>query len=462
MGLDELHDAARGFEAFLDFGHERHAHAPGTGIAAAGFACEVAARQHGHIVLSEEGAGECRVVHPQALGHAGPQVEACVGQGDVHHLREQRRDLLELAPVEGAVLLHVRLVAPGSDAGPLHGRPHGAAVVGAVEQEGLHQGRVACHEAAAQAGQVAALGQAGEGDEVAEIRAAQACRGFQPAERRAALEVDLAVTLVGGDHEAVAVAEREELFPLGQRHDGTRGVARRADEEQLRALPDVLGHGVPVHREIARRIAGGVVRLRARQQRGAFVDLVEGIGADHGGAFARGVDHRLGEREQGLAGAVHGQDLGRGVHRDAVAPVQPLCAGFAQAGIACGGGVAGEAAQVVRQGLLDEGWRGMAGFAHAEADRRKAGGGLHPREELPQPLERVGLQMGEQGIHGAPLSVLRGRPTGPARRIPALSIRRKCLPIPFGEHERSITRKRRQRAWLPSCRCARASGFCAD
>ena len=44
-----------------------------------------------------------------------------------------------------------------------------------------------------------------------EIAAAQLRCGFQAAQRRLVAEIDLGVALVGGDHEAVAVAQLEQL-----------------------------------------------------------------------------------------------------------------------------------------------------------------------------------------------------------------------------------------------------------
>ena len=60
---------------------------------------------------------------------------------------------------------------------------------------------------------------------------------FQTAERRLVAEVDLAVALVAGDHEAVPVAQLEKLFPIRHGHHGAGGIARRADIHQLRARP---------------------------------------------------------------------------------------------------------------------------------------------------------------------------------------------------------------------------------
>src|SRR6478735_6365260 len=88
LALDELHDALGGFQAFRGVGHQGHAHPPGAGVHASRFTREVAAGQHGHIVLSQQVAGEIGV----ASTHAGPEVEAGVGEFHVQDLRQQRLD----------------------------------------------------------------------------------------------------------------------------------------------------------------------------------------------------------------------------------------------------------------------------------------------------------------------------------------------------------------------------------
>ena len=80
-------------------------------------------------------------------------------------------------------------------------------------------------ESAAHPGHVAALGQAGERHQVPEVHASQAQRGFHAAQGRAAIEVDFAVALVRGDHEAVPVGQLEQFPPFLQRHDGAGGIA---------------------------------------------------------------------------------------------------------------------------------------------------------------------------------------------------------------------------------------------
>ena len=72
----------------------------------------------------------------------------------------------------------MHFVIPSRDAGCLHHAAHGAAVVGAVAQKSLYQLGVARHKATAQAGYIAALGQAGEAHQIAKICAPRQHRGF--------------------------------------------------------------------------------------------------------------------------------------------------------------------------------------------------------------------------------------------------------------------------------------------
>ena len=248
---------------------------------------------------------------------------------------------------------------------------------------------------------------------------AQLHRGLQAAERGLVAEVDLAVALVGRDHEAVAVRQGEELLPFVERHHRAGRIARRAHEHQLRAGPDGFGDAVPVDREIARGNARRVVRLGAREQGCALVDLIERIGRDHHRLRRHGgVDHGLGQREQRLARAVDRQHLRGRVERQAVAGLEPVGEGGAQLQVAGGGRVGGQRAQAVAQRLLDEGRRGVLGFADSQADGGEFGVGRDAREQLLQPLEGIGLQPGEQGIHGPDYR----RPPGPPMDACLLSL----------------------------------------
>ena len=291
------------------------------------------------------------------------------------------------------------LVVPRGDAGRLHGGVHRAAVVGAIEQEVLQHGSVAGNEARAHARHVAALGQRRQHHQVAEIVAAERLGGLQAAQRRLVAEIDLRVALVAGDDEAVAIAQLEQRLPLRQRHHRAGRVAGRADVQQLRARPGGRIDLRPVGGEVARRVAVGVGDLRAGQQRRAFVDLIEGVGADDRRARFRRVDHRLRQREQRLARAVDGQHLRRRIQGHAVAPLRPACAGVAQLGLAGRGGVAREAAECAGERRFDELRRRMLGLAHAQADGPVRGRGGDVGGQRPEALEGVGVQALQQRIH---------------------------------------------------------------
>ena len=224
--------------------------------------------------------------------------------------------------------------------------------------------------------------------------------GFQTAQGRLVTEVNLAVALVRGDHETVPVGQGKQLFPFRQGHHRACGVARRADKHQLRTRPDVCRHAVPVRGKVACRIAGHKVRRGASQQGRAFVDLVEGVGAEHRGPGAGRIDHGLGQREQRLARAQHRQHLGGGVQLQPVAAFDPGRTGLAQGRFTGGAGVTGQTGgQRIAQGILNESGGGVFGFADAQADVAQAGVGGDTGKEQTQPLKGVRLQLGKKGIH---------------------------------------------------------------
>jgi hypothetical protein len=94
-----------------------------------------------------------------AAGHGQPQVEAAGGAGCISHWLQDRQHAVELAPVQRAVGGDMPILAPGGDAGFLRGYRHGAAMVGAVQQEWFDQRSIAGHESGAQARQARTLGE---------------------------------------------------------------------------------------------------------------------------------------------------------------------------------------------------------------------------------------------------------------------------------------------------------------
>ena len=113
-----------------------------------------------------------------------PQVERGVGHRAGQRRRKQRLQRGELGGVLGTVGDDVRLVVPGGDAGGRDCGRHRRAVIGPIEQERLHQRRVAGDVARPQAGRVGALGQAAEHGEARVTGAAFRLRRGQRPERR--------------------------------------------------------------------------------------------------------------------------------------------------------------------------------------------------------------------------------------------------------------------------------------
>ncbi|MNP09644.1 hypothetical protein D3C76_1017580 [compost metagenome] len=144
------------------------------------------------------------------------------------------------------------------------------------------------------------------------------------------------------------------------------------------------------------------MRLRTGEEGGAFVDLIERIGADHQSVVAA-IDHGLGEGEQCFTGAVDRQHVARRVEpacRHAEAALAPVSDGFAQGRDAQGGWVDRHLLEIGRQRLGDEAWRAMFRLADRQGDGAFVGGGLHAAEQRAQFLERVGLELVQRIIHG--------------------------------------------------------------
>src|SRR3546814_16121547 len=76
-------------------------------------------------------------------------------------------------------------------------------------------------------------------------------------------------------------SDLDQLFQRLQRHQRTGRVARRTEEENLAALPDIHRHGIEVRVEAVLLEAWQVMRRGAGEQGCAFVDLIERIRADH-------------------------------------------------------------------------------------------------------------------------------------------------------------------------------------
>ena len=293
----------------------------------------------------------------------------------------------------------MRLIGPGRRAGPLHHRAHRAAVVGAVQQKGLQQCGITGNEARPQPGHVAALGQAREGHQIPEVVAAEFAGRLQRAQGWFLVKVNLRVTLVAGNDEAVAVAELKKLLPVRQGHHCTGRVAGRADINQLRARPGGFVHRRPVGRKLPCRQALHKGGLRAGQDRCAFVDLVHRVRTHHRRTGPRGVDDGLRKRKERLARACHRQHLRGRIQRHAVTPLQPAADGVAKTRFAQGGRVGRQAREGFDERFFDQCRGGMSGLADAQADRRQVGSRHDVCGQLAPAFKRVGTQARQQRVH---------------------------------------------------------------
>ena len=78
-----------------------------------------------------------------------------------------------------------------------------------------------------------------------------------------------------------------------------------------------------------------------------------------------GIEHRLGKRKQCLSRAIDRQNLVLAVQLDLITIGQPLSAGLAQARLASGGGVGGQAGKSLVHDRHDHGRCGVPGLANA-------------------------------------------------------------------------------------------------
>ena len=287
----------------------------------------------------------------------------------------------------------MRFIVPGGDTGHLHGNAHGAAVVGAVEQEILEQRGIAGHKAGAQAGHVGAFGEAGQHHQFAET-APQFGSSLQAADRRLAFEINFGIAFVGGDDEAVAALQFKEFCPVGFLHHTAAGVVRRTNEYQFHALPHGLRNAAPIGLEVW-GAAVGKRSFRPGQERGAFVNLIKRIGAHHHGLFLLVAAQRcLYEGKQGFAAAQHGQDFAVRIEREAVAALQKAGAGLAQFGQAGGLRIGIEARQGGGERIGNHGGGRVFGLADLQRHGHNALGRIHALHSFTQAGEGVGLELG--------------------------------------------------------------------
>ena len=293
----------------------------------------------------------------------------------------------------------MRFIVPGGDAGHLHRNAHGAAVVGAVEQEIFEQRGIAGHEAGAQAGHVGAFGKAGEHHQFAET-APQLGSGLQAADGRLAFEVNFGIAFVGGDDETVTALQFKEFRPIRFLQHAAAGVVRRANEHQFHALPHGFGNAAPVGFEV-RGAAVGKRGFCPGQERGTFVNLIKRIGAHHHGLFLPvAAQRRLYEGKQGFAAAQHGQDFAVRIEREAVAALQKADAGLAQFGQADGLRIGIEARQGGGERVGNHSRGGVFGLSDLQRHGRNALRRVHALHCFTQAGEGVELELGQVRVHG--------------------------------------------------------------
>ena len=148
------------------------------------------------------------------------------------------------------------LVGPGGDACTLGRQWHGAAVVGTVVEKLLQQLRVPGDEPGAQAGRIGALGQAMEADTMLKTVVAHGRCGLEQARgRRGLVQIEFRVALVGGDHKVMGRGQLDQPAQGLQVQHRPAGVGRRAQIEQLAALPGGRVHRLEVRAEASLRQA---------------------------------------------------------------------------------------------------------------------------------------------------------------------------------------------------------------
>ena len=374
---------------------------PRPGIDAVRVAREEAARQHRDGLLGEQPARELGIVD-RACAPTGRTPRRASAQGSTAASRGCSAANLaaysaRLARTCASSFHAARLAA--ATAGDI-----ARAVIGAIEQERLDQRRIAGDVARAQAGRVRALRQAAEDDE-----ARKAGRDRAPAPRRARRAAAsprrnrspnstrrTAMTKPWRSDSANSARQLVEVEHAAGR------IVGRADVEQLRARPHVVGHLVPVDARSRRRAIGvDAIRQRAGEQRRAFVDLVERIGH-------RRPSRRRGSRRRPSA---RRRTAPRGCRAPA-APASPESSAAARGG-----------ARATRRSPRAARAR-RSSWDNSRAPRRprasasstscgvgcrgspidrligaRAAVGVDAREQRAQPLERIRLQESEAGIH---------------------------------------------------------------
>ena len=339
----------------------------------------------------------------------------------------------ELLAIDVAIGHHVGLVAPGGGADFRDMHRHGGAVVSPIEQKPAQNVRVASDEPGTQPGQVRPFRQTVKDDTAAVIVATQRGAGLQEAGRRPTLvAIDFAVALIRRDDEIELVCLGDERVQRSDIQYRACWIAWRAQVNELRAGPDVVRHRTEVGQEAIVLRAMHEVGRRPRQQRRAFVDLVEGIGHEHDRVRAVG-NQRLRKREQRLAGAVHRQHVACGLQAagcQVEAPGCPFGAGGAQVFAAPGRGIGAQRAFDAgrfAQRRDDEVGGRVLRLAKRQRDVRRVGLHLDTGLDGIEALKGIGVECVQSRIHRGLTTPRRGGGRfDPSGRQSALGETRAC------------------------------------
>jgi len=242
-------------------------------------------------------------------------------------------------------------------------------MIGAIQQKLLEQRRIAGDRTGAQPGRVRSLGQAVEDHQPRKTGPAQLLRGLERTKRRP-VAIDLRIALVRRDDEAMAIRPVEQRTPLVERQHPAGRVGGRTHVDQLRASPLAGAEGIEVQREARGVRLVEKERFGAGQNRRAFIDLVERIRRDDCRRRARRIDHRLPERKQRLASAVHRQHLRARIERHVIAPLEPSGDGVTEGVASRGRRIHRQPVEVCMQRAPDQVRRRVLRLADRQPDRR--------------------------------------------------------------------------------------------
>ena len=203
------------------------------------------------------------------------------------------------------------------------------------------------------------------------------------------------------------VGQRNQLFQGFKRDQGACRIARRAQEQDLAALPRVGRDSVEIGVEAVFSQAWQVVRRGPGEKGRAFVDLVERVRADDQRVVAT-VDHGLSEGKQRFTGAVDREDVTRRVEparRHVETALGPVGNGLTQGRDAQRGRVDRHLVEVVGQGFGHEIGGAVLGLANRQRNRAFVGIGLHAAQQGAQFFERVRLQLVQSVVHRVRISL---------------------------------------------------------